>query len=207
MAKSSLSYTERTLACLRRNVTAKPVKVERWNPYGGADKPNKAHITDPGESFTYKQCDTISMREFNYENSKLNQLNKKPMQCKEIPDGKHGIRQDVFGFIDIICLFTDTQKIVGIQSTGPSGFHSHLKKIKENCAAEAIAWLKCGGKIELWSWSKQPAKTGSRMLKWTARVEEVTLDMFVLDFLPPTAAPVTKKRSKKPATIDLFSQL
>lgn len=86
--------------------------------------------------------------------------------------GPFGIRQDLFGFIDIIYL--DPQKgIVAIQSTGPSGHNQHRKKILEN--EFALEWLKCDGKIELWSWHKLLKKRGGKLRVWSPRIEEITL--------------------------------
>ena len=61
--------------------------------------------------------------------------------------GTHGIRQDLFGFIDIIALDTE-RGIVGIQSCGQS-FSEHRRKIVEDCNEAVFEWLRCGGKVEL----------------------------------------------------------
>lgn len=87
-----------------------------------------------------------------------------------------GIRQDLFGFIDMIALYPGSRGIVAIQSTGPSGHSSHRNKIINECTELAEAWLKSGGKIELWSWNKRKLN-GGKAERWVPRVEEITLDM------------------------------
>ena len=88
--------------------------------------------------------------------------------------GKFGIRQDLFGFIDLIAL--DPQEgIIGIQSTSGNQHSKHRKAIIENENVEE--WLKCGGKIWLISWSKKKIKRDGKALRWFPRVEKITLEM------------------------------
>ena len=87
----------------------------------------------------------------------------------------HGIRIDFLGFIDVISL--DPQRgIVGVQCCAGSGHAAHRRKIVDDCTDNALEWLKCGGKIELWSWSKRKIKRGGKAERWTPRVEEITTD-------------------------------
>jgi hypothetical protein len=87
--------------------------------------------------------------------------------------GPFGRREDLFGFIDIIALRPG--RIVGIQSTGPSGHADHKRKI---CACPyARDWIEAGGLIELWSWRKLAAKPGGKALRWQPRIETITEDM------------------------------
>ena len=89
--------------------------------------------------------------------------------------GQHGKRIDLFGFIDIVAL-DPIKGIVGVQSCGDS--HSaHKKKILGECRDKAIEWIKCGGTIELWSWTKRVMVRGKKAMRWTPRVEEITLEM------------------------------
>ena len=89
--------------------------------------------------------------------------------------GPFGRREDLFGFIDIVSLGPG-QKIIGIQSTGPSGFSTHKKAILEN--EFALEWLKAGGYCELWSWRKLLKKRGGKLRLWTAKVEQITIEDF-----------------------------
>ena len=87
--------------------------------------------------------------------------------------GPHGVRQDLFGFIDIIAL--DISKgIVGIQSCGQS-FSEHIKKITEERNEECFEWLRCGGKVELWGWRKVKLKKGGKAMRWKPRIVIFTL--------------------------------
>lgn len=88
--------------------------------------------------------------------------------------GPFGKREDLFGFIDLIAL--DPEGIIAIQSTGPSGHNDHKKKILHN--EWALEWLRCGGKIELWSWRKLLVKCGGKERRWYPRIEPITIEMF-----------------------------
>ena len=89
--------------------------------------------------------------------------------------GPFGRREDLFGFIDIVIL--DPQRgIVAIQSTGPHGHSQHRRAILEN--EFAYEWLKCGGKIELISWSKKLKHRKGKLRIWMPRIEPITTDMF-----------------------------
>ena len=87
--------------------------------------------------------------------------------------GSHGIRQDLFGFIDIIAL--DAGSILAIQSCG-SSFAAHDKKILTNEVAPE--WLKSGGRIQLIGWRKVKKKRGGKLMVWKPRIKEYKL----LDF-------------------------
>ncbi len=91
--------------------------------------------------------------------------------------GPFGIRQDLFGFIDIVVL--DPQRgIIGIQSTGTE-FSEHIRKVLDSdCTANVIEWLKCGGKVEVWGWSKYLVKRGGSAKIWRPRAREITLADF-----------------------------
>ena len=88
--------------------------------------------------------------------------------------GKFGIRQDLFGFIDIIALDTE-RGIIGVQSCGQS-YSAHLNKIIEERNQEAFEWLRCGGKIELWGWRKVKLKRGGKAERWMPRIQEITIE-------------------------------
>jgi hypothetical protein len=110
----------------------------------------------------------------------LKELRKRGRTCEVVEKwnqfaGPYGKRKDLFGYIDIIAL-DPIKGIVGVQSCGQS--HSeHKKKILGECRDKAIEWLKCGGTIELWSWTKRVVVRGKKAMRWTPRVEEITLEM------------------------------
>ncbi len=87
--------------------------------------------------------------------------------------GKFGIRQDLFGIIDIICL-DPTDGIIGVQSCG-SSFAEHARTISEEKYENTTKWLKAGGKLELWGWRKVKLKRGGKALRWKPRIADVTL--------------------------------
>ena len=92
--------------------------------------------------------------------------------------GPHGVRQDLFGFIDIIALAPGTGKnigIIGIQSCGNS-FAEHYRKItNSDCTENVIHWLSAGGRCELWAWRKVKVKRGGKAMRWAPRVAEITM--------------------------------
>ena len=90
--------------------------------------------------------------------------------------GPHGVRIDLFGFIDIVALDRQRRITIGIQSTGPSGHAEHKRKIL--ACDNALEWLECRNVIELWSWRKLLKKKGGKQRIWVARVEEITEEMW-----------------------------
>ena len=76
-----------------------------------------------------------------------------------------GHRQDVWGWMDILCIDPE-QGIVGVQSCGQS-FSEHREKMLEN---EILPeWLK-HAKVELIGWRKVKAKKGGKAMVWKPRV-------------------------------------
>lgn len=122
------------------------------------------------------------MKGMSYTQRTLRELRNRGVVCAVVERwnqfaGPHGVRQDLFGFIDICALYPGDKGIVGVQSTGPSGHAQHRKKILEDCE-HALDWLKSGGKIELWSWRKLKLKRGGKAERWFPRVEDITEEMF-----------------------------
>jgi hypothetical protein len=88
--------------------------------------------------------------------------------------GPHGVRIDGLGFIDIIAL-DPGRGIIGIQSCG-SAFSTHYKKLTDSdCTENVIEWLRCGGKVELWSWRKLKLKRTGKAKRWMPRITEFIL--------------------------------
>jgi len=110
--------------------------------------------------------------------------------------GPYGVRQDLFGFIDIICMcpeekyiVTDAQDpnvagvhfyhgIVAVQSFGQD-WSGHVKKLKEERDEEMGLWLTCGGRLELWGWRKlkvvKKDGTKGKAMRWHPRIGDVKL--------------------------------
>lgn len=94
--------------------------------------------------------------------------------------GPHGIRQDLFGFVDVLVL-DPTRGFVGVQCCARSTHADHRRKIVDERTEVAIEWLRCGGVIEIWSWGKQKIKRGGIAERWVPKVEEITLETFGLE--------------------------
>jgi hypothetical protein len=91
--------------------------------------------------------------------------------------GPHGIRQDLFGIIDVIALDPE-QGVVGIQSCGQA-FAAHERTILDERAAESIDWLSTPGTVlELWGWRKVKLKRGGVAMRWQPRVRRFALEDF-----------------------------
>ena len=91
--------------------------------------------------------------------------------------GPHGIRQDMFGIIDIVAIRPG--EILGVQSCGQA-FSEHMKKLTLECFQDCEDWLEAGGRLELWGWRKLKVKRGGKAMVWTPRIKVFTL----LDFIP-----------------------
>jgi len=88
--------------------------------------------------------------------------------------GKFGIRQDLFGIIDIIAIAQG--RLVGVQSCGQA-FSEHDKKIM---ASEfSLKWIEAGGELVLIGWRKVKKKRGGKQMIWKPRVKEYSkLDFY-----------------------------
>jgi hypothetical protein len=101
--------------------------------------------------------------------------------------GPHGLRQDLFGIIDVLAL-DPGRGVVGVQSCGNS-FSEHHRKLTEERAQECIDWLQTPGTgLELWAWRKVKLKRGGAAMRWQPRVLELTLSDFVPSEPPATLA-------------------
>jgi hypothetical protein len=88
--------------------------------------------------------------------------------------GPFGIRQDLFGIIDVLALDPE-RGVVGIQSTGQD-FAGHLRKLTVERAQETTDWLMTPGtSLELWGWRKVKLNRGGLAMRWSPRVRQVTL--------------------------------
>lgn len=78
------------------------------------------------------------------------------------------ITQDLFGFIDILCLTGNG--IVGVQCTSAAHHQHRVKKITTDCRKDWLLWLRSGGKVLVVSWRKTTKK---QRRKWLPRAEWV----------------------------------
>lgn len=89
---------------------------------------------------------------------------------------RNGVRKDLFGIFDILAC-APGKGIIGIQcfSTDWTG---HYRTLLEEKREECLFWLNSGGQIEMWGWRKLKVKRGGKAVRWTPRIEVVTLDTF-----------------------------
>lgn len=82
---------------------------------------------------------------------------------------KFGVRQDVFGFGDLLACHPVEKKIALVQVTASSGgvFMQHWRKIAGE--PRAALWKQSGGQIYLHGWAKR-GERGKRKV-WTLREE------------------------------------
>ena len=78
------------------------------------------------------------------------------------------IRQDLFGFADVLAVHQVAKEFLLVQTTTAGNFSSRMKKAKGR--PELGIWLQAGGKFEVHGWSKGPDG------KWKVRVVMVTLE-------------------------------
>jgi hypothetical protein len=91
--------------------------------------------------------------------------------------GPHGIRQDLFGIIDVISLDPE-RGVVGVQCCAGSGFKNHLNKLLVERHQETYEWLRTPGtSLELWGWRKLKLKRGGKATRWKPRILEITMEM------------------------------
>lgn len=69
------------------------------------------------------------------------------------------IRQDLFGFIDVLAIRKG--EILGIQTTSRANVNARIKK--SLASPHLKTWLLAGGRFEVWGWSKK-GKRGQRKL-------------------------------------------
>lgn len=86
--------------------------------------------------------------------------------------GDFGIRQDLFGFIDIIAI-DPVNGIIAIQSCGQS-FKAHCDKLITERNEAVYEWLK-HAKLELWGWRKVKLSRGSKAMRWRPRIADIEL--------------------------------
>ena len=87
--------------------------------------------------------------------------------------GPHGIRQDLFGFIDILCL-DPADGIIGVQSCGQD-YAGHVRKLTEERNEAVFEWLK-HARAELWGWRKIKLRRGGKAMRWRPRIGDIVLD-------------------------------
>ncbi len=75
------------------------------------------------------------------------------------------IRQDLYGFIDLVAIKGDSPGVLAVQTTSGSNVSARIQKIHESAAAKI--WLAAGNRIVVHGWRKVGSK-GKRKL-WELR--------------------------------------
>lgn len=89
------------------------------------------------------------------------------------------VRQDLFGFCDILCVRPVDYKrsvrpeIVAVQTTTAAHALERIAKIQAELRAEV--WLKAGGKIQVHGW-KKGGKRSAAPGRWLCDIYSVTLE-------------------------------
>lgn len=92
------------------------------------------------------------------------------------PGGPPGIRQDLFGIIDVITL-DPVRGVVGIQCCAGSGYATHYRKIIEEHTQDFYDWITTPGTaFELWAWRKVKVVKGGKAEIWSPRIRPITID-------------------------------
>lgn len=87
--------------------------------------------------------------------------------------GKFGVRQDLFGFIDILAI-DPVEGIIAIQSCGHD-FSGHVNKMLIERNENLYEWLK-HAKVELWGWRKVKLSRGSGAVRWQPRIADFYIE-------------------------------
>lgn len=88
-------------------------------------------------------------------------------------DGKKGMRQDLFGCIDMIGI-PPGGILAGIQVTASSGHSARVKKILAESRMKK--WVGSGARLLVISWGKKGLR--GKVKRWTPRIQEITLEDF-----------------------------
>lgn len=89
--------------------------------------------------------------------------------------GPHGKRSDLFNIIDVLAL-DFSRGVVGVQCCASSGLAAHREKLLVEHAQDTINWLSTPGtRLEIWGWRQIKVKVGGKAMRWSPRVEAITL--------------------------------
>lgn len=82
------------------------------------------------------------------------------------------IRQDLFGFIDIVAIKDGEPGVLGIQTTSQTNSAKRLQKIM-TCPAAKV-WLQSGNRIEIHGWAKMGKRGAAKTWQINCRkIDEI----------------------------------
>ena len=139
------SETERTLAeCKRRGWMVE--KTEYWLP-------------------SFRVHDVVAAARKTLSGGHISELRQATASYAKAP----GIRKDLFGFVDVLAL--TPEGFLAIQSTSRPNIGTRHLKIRTQCVDAARAWLRAGGRIEVWGWRKEKVAVDRKF--WQVKVRSV----------------------------------
>ena len=93
-------------------------------------------------------------------------------RCKstEIPGG---VRQDLYGILDLVALTPGIPGLLGIQATTGANLRSRVTKVLDS--EYLIPWLEAWNRLEVWGWRKVKLKRGGKAIRWRVRRIQIEL--------------------------------
>jgi hypothetical protein len=106
----------------------------------------------------------------------LQQLRKEGYVCQVVEKWNPyaRIRQDLFGFIDIVAI--RDQQILGVQATSATNVSARIHKAL--ACPHLAAWLKANARFEVWGWSKKGPRGQTK--HWQFSKRQLNLDDIAL---------------------------
>jgi hypothetical protein len=92
--------------------------------------------------------------------------------------GPHGMRKDMFGFGDIVCM--GNGRIMAVQSCGQAFSEHHLKITEDEYVTPLVyQWLECNGLLVLVGWRQLVVKfkNGNKGKRWKPRVRQYYINL------------------------------
>jgi hypothetical protein len=75
-----------------------------------------------------------------------------------------GVRQDLFGFADIIAVNAQTRTTLAVQTTAAAGLSDRRRKVLDS--GEAMICMAAGWKLEVHGWAKRKIKRGGKAFRY-----------------------------------------
>jgi hypothetical protein len=85
-------------------------------------------------------------------------------RCKACGKNRVGIRQDLFGFADIIAVNAQTGKTLAVQTTAAASLSDRRRKVLDS--GEAMICMAAGWKLELHGWAQRKIKRGGKAFRY-----------------------------------------
>ena len=77
------------------------------------------------------------------------------------------IRQDLYGFADLLVIRPETRGLLAVQATSGNNVAARISKISN--LSMVRKWLHADLAIEVWGWRKLKVKRGGKAVRWTLR--------------------------------------